>query len=381
MKERSVPQSYTTNLIKTFNIAMLIGILIGAGSVSIGLMIVQLIITSQALFDIKVLISCVLGFIFLIASWALSKISLNLLKKCAFNIPLHVIRKNLKILLLIDFLIILFSIAYVLDFNILNMLWPHNQLLIYCVKYCRKISDRGIIVLTGNTVLLIIITNLCIILSSLYFSLSKENKTVKRLLRIVRMVVNWVIILTIITIAMDCLLLYKYTEDKYAQTLIHFKNVAIMYDNETSGISCIWNFVIHYKLEFISTYRLPCPKPRQLLIRVDSIYNRDFVAKLCAICKTGACLDFALGVTKLIEDLYGYETRVVKLKGQDHAIPEVRINGTWYVIDAVYTTQNYPVKASKYVRYLQRYYPEVYKNLRGLVDFDTGKDLSDEHGF
>ena len=129
------------------------------------------------------------------------------------------------------------------------------------------------------------------------------------------------------------------------------------------------------------TYRKPCPKPRQLLVILPSLIgNRDFVAKLVVVSRTGACLDFALGATKLIEDLYGYRVRVVHLIGQDHVIPEVEVNGTWYVIDITYTTKNYPVKASEYADHLRRNYPSIYSNLEGLADFDTGQDLSKEHG-
>ena len=152
------------------------------------------------------------------------------------------------------------------------------------------------------------------------------------------------------------------------------------YDTAKSGLTCLWNFVLHYKEEFIGTYRKPCPKPRQLLARLPPLIdNRDFVAKLVAISRTGACLDFALGAAKLVEDVFGYETRVINFIGWDHAIPEVKVD-KWYVIDAVYTTPNYPVEVSDYIEHLKRYYPAICRNLRGLIDLDTGKDLSEEHG-
>jgi hypothetical protein len=109
---------------------------------------------------------------------------------------------------------------------------------------------------------------------------------------------------------------------------------------------------------------------------------------LSAVARIGACGEFAMGLARLLRDSLGCETRVVAFKTLDHAFPEVKVNGTWYVFDLTYTTPDKPVEASKYAEYLQNKcmvecgFRNVSRaGFEGLVDAVTGEDLRREHGF
>jgi len=186
----------------------------------------------------------------------------------------------------------------------------------------------------------------------------------------------------LILLAASLLYINIAVEFEYTYTLTEFREYYVKcMSNSSNALACMWSLTLKYESEFIATYRAPCAKPRQLLLRIPPLADtRDLVAKLAATAKTDACLDFGIGVTKILSDL-GFETRVVSFLGWDHAIPEVKINGTWFVIDAMYTTPNNPVPAPMYGDYLKAYHSDIYASLKGLLDFDTGLDVSGEHGF
>jgi len=71
----------------------------------------------------------------------------------------------------------------------------------------------------------------------------------------------------------------------------------------------------------------------------------------------------------------------VVFKGWDHAVPEVMVNGTWYVFDVTYTTPQSPVPVNKYYEYLATYYPELASSIKGFIEYETGEDISLKHGF
>jgi hypothetical protein len=122
------------------------------------------------------------------------------------------------------------------------------------------------------------------------------------------------------------------------------------------------------------------PKPAQIFeLRYSGIhwiYRRAFV-----LARTGSCGDIAIAVTTLLHDALNCKVRVVVFQGWDHAIPEVMINNTWYVFDISYTTRQYPVPANKYYEYLTIYYPNEASNITGFIEYETGEDVSLEHGF
>jgi len=145
-----------------------------------------------------------------------------------------------------------------------------------------------------------------------------------------------------------------------------------------------WDLVKYYKGDFISTYGTIWPKPRQLIIRFGPLTlepSRVFAAKLAAVSGTGACEDFALGATQLLSDVLGCEARVVAFLGEDHALPEVKVGDTWYVVDVTYTTPKSPVKVSEYAEHLRATRYSLYSKAKGVIEAYTGRDLSAEHGF
>jgi hypothetical protein len=135
-----------------------------------------------------------------------------------------------------------------------------------------------------------------------------------------------------------------------------------------------------YTQGYYPTYMKPLPKPDQIFelscCGLYWIYSRAFV-----LAKTGACGDFAIALATLLHDALGCKTRVVNFKGWDHAIPEVMVNGTWYVFDITYTTPQSPVPANKYYEYLAANYPNIASSIKGFIDYETGEDVSIEQGF
>jgi len=277
-------------------------------------------------------------------------------------------------ILLLDLSMILSSVAYVLVFNFLNVKGgaAFKLVLKACSKHCR-LND---IILTYGWILiasLVAVLNVSVALGKLQKIISATK------------VLG---IIALISIIVSSFCIAGVVDPEYSHTLAVFKKFYTdCVNNGTDVLGCVWSLTLRYKDEFVPTYMTPCAKPRQLLLkltfRAPSIFlqidTRDFVAKLAASAETGACLDFAIGVTKILRDL-GFETRVVSFLGWDHTIPEVKINGTWFVIDAVYTTYSKPVPASMYGDYLRTYHRDVYASLRGLMDFDTELDVSGEHG-
>jgi len=281
-------------------------------------------------------------------------------------------------ILLLDLSIILSSVAYVLVFNFLNVKGgtAFKLILKACSKHCQLndvILKYGWISIASPVAVLNVLT-----------ALGKLRRIISRIVSAAKVLG----IFALISIIVSSFCIAGVVDPEYSHTLAEFKKFyADCINNGTDVLECVWSLTLRYKDEFVPTYRTPCAKPRQLLLKFTfkappifmQIDTRDFVAKLAASAGTGACLDFAIGVTKILSDL-GFETRVVSFLGWDHAIPEVKINGTWFVIDAVYTTPNNPVPASMYGDYLKAYHSDIYASLKGLLDFDTGLDVSGEHG-
>lgn len=118
------------------------------------------------------------------------------------------------------------------------------------------------------------------------------------------------------------------------------------------------------------------------------LISMEFREILSAVVRMGTCSEFALGSARLLRNSLGCKTRVAVFKTVDHAFPEVRINGTWYVFDLTYTTRNKPVEASKYAEYLHnecvmehRFCEVLRAGFDGLMDSVTGEDLRAGHGF
>ena len=357
-------------LVKDIRLLIVIVFAIALG-IPEGLVLALIVIASQEIIYMLLVYAIGVGLVVIL----ILAIYLFLLKRL-LEIEIPWIYMVLRNILLVDFLIILFSVAYVVFFNLLNMLCPYNTLLLFCSlleKLSKQQIELTIYIFIG---IMALINSYVAYICFDYLQKTDAHRLAEVLKRIATMY-ELLVVLIIIFLLLTCLLI----DYRYLRVTYEFNK---RFPTKCVDIDCLWNFVKYYASEFVSTHEKPCPKPRQLLIRLpllSDINNRDFVAKLAVASRTGACLDFALGATKLIEDFYGCKVRVVEFIGWDHVVPEVEVNGIWYVIDVTYTTKDYPVKASEYADYLRRNYPSIYINLKRLVDFDTGQDLSREHGF
>ncbi len=364
--------SRRTNVEDSFILSMFYAGLIGGLT---GLIIVRLVLSSHGIADVLI------DYVKYLSSIIISLVLIKLLFRYVHGyrkIVVGNVWRIVKIVLLLDFFAILLSIVYILSFNLLDMCCYRNPLLLFCsnIGGNRGLSNSETLVIACVFIGAVVAVNLY----AVKVSLRSPQLRMRRIIGLPRKIVCFIIALITIIVVIPSYM-YLSIDSKYAETLSDLKRYIVQCNTTNSSISCLWNFVLHYKGEFIGTYRKPCPKPKQLLIRLPPLIdNKDFVAKLAAVSRTGACFDFAIGVTKVIRDIYGYKTRVVVMVGWDHVIPEVEVNGTWYVIDAVYTTAKNPIKVSNYAEYLRQHYSEVYNNLKGLIDFDSGKDLSKDHG-
>ena len=178
-------------------------------------------------------------------------------------------------------------------------------------------------------------------------------------------------------------------DNAYSAQVARFRQM--FWECGAGNLQCLWGLAEVYKGSFNPTYKWPVPKPRQLLFRELGVSNFEFVSKLTAAAKTGACMDFALGFAKLVEDATGHRTRLASFEEWDHMMPEIEVGGAWYVFDITYTTQSGPVRADEYARHLERLSRVneniglLYRNLNSggvrIVDYLSGVDLTAEHGF
>jgi hypothetical protein len=155
----------------------------------------------------------------------------------------------------------------------------------------------------------------------------------------------------------------KYVEEMRARYGVH------------CSLDTAWVAALEYSRSFHNTYGKLEPKPQMYELIPEGMLD-PFEAAV----RTGACEDFARGLARLLRDSLGCETRVVAFKTENHAFPEVMVNGTWYVFDLTYTTRDKPVKADEYAEYLHtlcvmgnKHFCNLYNaSFNGLIDA-TGK--------
>ncbi len=154
-------------------------------------------------------------------------------------------------------------------------------------------------------------------------------------------------------------------------------------------INSSWTIVTQYRELFEGTYGKNVSLPNRCLKSNPLIGSTPIFwaylscggyEKLVAIQRKGCCGEFATAINTLLHDIIGVRTRVVHMEGIDHAFPEIYLNGSWWVLDAIYTTPNFLVKAESYARYLEENKRDVYENISNIIDA-KGKSLLVEHGF
>ena len=207
----------------------------------------------------------------------------------------------------------------------------------------------------------------CILLAMILYYVKSY---VKRLSVLLLVAVFFLIILNLVE-------LFVLVECFYPRVIEGFRS---RYGSECT-LESAWNLAIEYFSDFRVTYREPLPKPRQFGI----VFGNKYLwapRKLVVIVRMGSCEDIALGVTTLVKDVLGCEAWVVGFIGVDHALPEVKVNDAWYVFDISYTTPvgKGPVKVSDYLRYLQNFNQTLSSQIRGLINYETGENVSIEHG-
>jgi hypothetical protein len=119
-------------------------------------------------------------------------------------------------------------------------------------------------------------------------------------------------IIAIFTVIFYSMELYVSVESLYPKNVRELKT---RYSGACT-LENVWNIAVEYNSKFIFTYGKPIPKPRQFLIEIKGMdplcdFSRIFTSRLAAVAGTGACEDFALGLTALLRDAFGCETRIV----------------------------------------------------------------------
>ena len=103
--------------------------------------------------------------------------------------------------------------------------------------------------------------------------------------------------------------------------------------------------------------------------------------KLIFIQNTGNCGEFASSMELLINDVTGFDTRIVHMEGKDHAFPEININNEWWVFDKIYTTPSQPIKSNDYASFLSNKDKGLFYNISDLKDDTNEVSVLSEHGF
>jgi len=194
---------------------------------------------------------------------------------------------------------------------------------------------------------------------------------------------NWLLIsltlaflIVLSTLWLELIISINYLYPKYVE------EVRARY-GEHCSMDIAWAAALEYNRNFHNTYGKPESKPQ-----LYKLIPEELLDSFEAVVRAGACEDFARGLAKLLRDSLGCETRVVSFKTENHAFPEVKVNGTWYVFDLTYTTHDKPVKADEYAEYLHMQcimnmrFCNIYNaGFNGLIDVTTREDLRAEHGF
>lgn len=189
-------------------------------------------------------------------------------------------------------------------------------------------------------------------------------------------------------------LMFVTTETMYSSIKSEYYQVSRTFLGDNK-LNLSWTLVIKYKGEFDSTYGRKEFLPNRAILYTLSnpvldlfnplvlVYLKWFhgYEKLVVLQKKGGCEEFAIAVKTLLHDVLGVKTRIVCMEGFDHAFLEIWWNNSWWVVDKIFTTQNKPVKAKLYAKYLKENNKSVYWYIYNLKDYQTGHSVLAEHGF
>ncbi len=188
---------------------------------------------------------------------------------------------------------------------------------------------------------------------------------------------------------------YYETIDEYSQEYLMLK------ENDVNDINTTWSLANTYYKDMTKTYdqdeiRVPSrvlstssgsistflfnPVFYLYLVGMDDKPNSGFY-KLIIVQNAGACGEFSNSMGLLLKDITGFDTRVIAMEGKDHALPEINIDGQWWVFDRTFTTQDYPVESLTYNSFIEESRPNLFTAIHNLREVNENNSLLDEHGF
>jgi len=187
----------------------------------------------------------------------------------------------------------------------------------------------------------------------------------------------------VLLIVLPQVLVTAYVEVEYGNIINTYKAMYSSYLDREGLLNATWKITKTYEEEmFQPTYGTPTillSDVAILFVPTLTIYSLSGgLNKIIVVQKAGRCSEFATAITTLLKDITSIETRKVYFEGVDHALPEVYLNGEWWVFDATYTTPKYPVRAVNYASHLK---PKIRKCVARIIEESTNLNVLSEHGF
>jgi hypothetical protein len=199
----------------------------------------------------------------------------------------------------------------------------------------------------------------------------------------------WIVLQCFVVLAIE--LEYHSIENSYSQQYISFLEdgndelnatwkIASLYFNNTFSSSYSEENALVPSRELTTSKGFFILLFNPILFAYFLIEPIDGFAKLKVTQRSGACGEFASDMTLLLEDITEFETRIINMQGHDHALPEVKINGVWWVFDRAWTTECEPIKTYDYASYLSQERNYLFEEISNLEDHSQASLLT-EHGF
>jgi len=171
-----------------------------------------------------------------------------------------------------------------------------------------------------------------------------------------------------------------------ANEVFHGDDISICW-NLTNVYYNKYDSAFHFKNKTIPARNLAkqCVKPVYSPYLYYFIYNfyiyDQGYGKAALLTERGNCGEFSQAIVYMINATMNLPTRSLHFQGQDHELPEILINGSWYVFDRTFTTQSYPVKSEDYAAYIKEKDESFFNNIANIKKIRSDVYLLEEHGF
>ncbi|WP_304841035.1 hypothetical protein, partial [Methanocalculus sp.] len=242
-----------------------------------------------------------------------------------------------------------------------------------------------------ENLILLIVAIIVIVFSSLYFFYLRYRIQNNVELIIVFLLIVWIAFQLIIVVDIE------YTYQSEMEKYKHEYFEAIEHGNYNE-LNASWLLTQSYAHEMYFTYgQVGVNLPNRVLFKNDIIlssmyffsnplvagfsFDENFYNKLVFTQKKGNCQEFAEATAFIVSDVTGLSTRVIGMKGVDHAFPELYYIDNWWVFDKTYTTSNSPVKDQHYATHLKENYTDLYFSIADLQVSRSKESTLKEHGF